>query len=185
MCKTTTLHVQHAFFVHFLAVVARLRHKTSVLQSWWTQHKKVSFSFSTLRYGPFRLNPETFANIWKIKWKWSMKLKQCEFFCRHPKILLPWQRDATTSLYCVNILRNVMPQYTTKQDFLRYTDIFTPHFIDDRVSSGYLLFNARVWIHENQGPWFGENYIIAKKPGRDQLHALPQSSPKIKPHAHH
>ena len=30
-----------------------------------------------------------------------------------------------------------------------------------------------------------ENYIIAKKPGRDQLHALPQSSPKIKPHAHH
>ena len=68
----------------------------------------------------------------------------------------------TTSLYCVNILRNIMPQYTTKQDFLRHTDIFTPHFIDDRVSSGYLLFNARVWIHGNQGPWFGENYFIAK-----------------------
>ena len=27
--KTTTLHVHHAFFVHFLAVVARLRHETS------------------------------------------------------------------------------------------------------------------------------------------------------------
>ena len=82
----------------------------------------------------------------------------------------------TTSLYCVNILRNIMPQYTTKQDFLRYTDIFTPHFIDDRVSSGYLLFNARVWIHGNQGPWFGENFIIAKKPKRDQLRRSLQSS---------
>ena len=27
--KTTTLHVHHTFFVHFLAVVARLRHETS------------------------------------------------------------------------------------------------------------------------------------------------------------
>ena len=27
--KTTTLHVHHAFFVHFLAVVARLRRETS------------------------------------------------------------------------------------------------------------------------------------------------------------
>ena len=27
--KKTTLHVHHAFFVHFLAVVARLRHETS------------------------------------------------------------------------------------------------------------------------------------------------------------
>ena len=27
--KTTTLHVRHTFFVHFLAVVARLRHETS------------------------------------------------------------------------------------------------------------------------------------------------------------
>ena len=29
--KTTTLHVHHAFFVHFLAVVASLRHKTSLV----------------------------------------------------------------------------------------------------------------------------------------------------------
>ena len=27
--KTTTLHVHHTFFVHFLAVVARPRHETS------------------------------------------------------------------------------------------------------------------------------------------------------------
>ena len=27
--KTNTLHVHHTFFVHFLAVVARLRHETS------------------------------------------------------------------------------------------------------------------------------------------------------------
>ena len=26
--KTTTLHVNHAFFVHFLAVVVKLRHET-------------------------------------------------------------------------------------------------------------------------------------------------------------
>ena len=45
--------------------------------------------------------------------------------------------------------------------------------------SGYLLFNTRIWIHENQGPWFGENFIIAKKPKRDQLRRSLQSSLKI------
>ena len=57
-----------------------------------------------------------------------------------------------------------MPQYTMKQDFLHY-NILTSHFIE--YSSGYLVFNTRVWKHENQRPWFGENCIIAKKPERD------------------
>ena len=68
-----------------------------------------------------------------------------------------------------------MPQYTTKQDFLHY-NILTSHFTE--YSSGYLLFNMRVWKHGNQGPWFGENCIIAKKPERDQLGTLTQPSPK-------
>ena len=63
------------------------------------EHKKGSFSFSKLRYGPFGFNPENFANIWQIKWNRirSMKFEtvrihfQSEFSVRcHPKILLPW-----------------------------------------------------------------------------------------------
>ena len=70
-------------------------------------------------------------------------------------------------------------QCTTKQDFP--TTIFSgPTLLTVEYSSGYLLFNTRVWIHENQGPQFGENYIIAKKPKRDQLGASLQSLPKIK-----
>ena len=109
--KTTTLHVHHAFFAHILAILARLRHETSyfhapALWSRWTRHKKFVFSFSKLRYGPFEFNPENFANIRQIKWNWirSMKFKTVRIYflsefsvCFHPKILLPWQRDVTTS----------------------------------------------------------------------------------------
>ena len=58
-----------------------------------------------------------------------------------------------------------MPQYTRKKDFLRY-NIFTSY---------YACMNTR----KSTASWFGENYIIAKKPERDQLRASPQSSPKI------
>ena len=51
--------------------------------------------------------------------------------------------------------------------------------ISVEYSSGYLLFNTSIWIHENQGPWFGENFIIAKKPKHIQLGGSLQSSLKI------
>ena len=103
--------MHHAFFAHILAILARLRHETSyfhapALWSRWTRHKKFVFSFSKLRYGPFEFNPENFANIRQIKWNWirSMKFKTVRIYflsefsvCFHPKILLPWQRDVTTS----------------------------------------------------------------------------------------
>ena len=72
------------------------------LRSRWTKHKIVSFSFSKLWYGPFGFNPENFANIWQIKWKWIRSRKfetvRIYFFsefsvCSHPKILQPWQPD--------------------------------------------------------------------------------------------
>ena len=73
--------------------------------------QKVYF-FCKLRYGPFRLNPENLANIWQIKWNWirSMKFETVRIYffsefsvCCHPKFLLPWQHDITTSpLYSLN-----------------------------------------------------------------------------------
>ena len=100
------------FSVHFLAVVARLRHKTSyfhrpALWGRWTR-QKVSFSFSKLRNGTFGFNPENFANIWQIKWHWirSKKFDTVRLYllsefsvCCHPKTLLPRQHDLMTSLY--------------------------------------------------------------------------------------
>ena len=43
--------------------------------------------------------------------------------------------------------------------------------------SGYLLFNTPAQLRKNQGPRFGENYVIAKNVFN--LHASSQSSPKI------
>ena len=66
-----------------------------------------SFSFSKLRYNPFGSTPEKFANIWQIKWNWirSKKFETVRIYFLnefsvylYPKILLPWQRDVTTSL---------------------------------------------------------------------------------------
>ena len=48
-----------------------------------------------------------------------------------------------------------------------------------KYSPGYLLFNTHIWIHENQGPWLGENFIIAEKPKHVQLGGSLQSSLKI------
>ena len=58
--------------------------------------------------------PENFANIWQIKWNWiwqSIKFETVRIFflvtfsvCCHWEILLPWQRDVTTSpLYSLGL----------------------------------------------------------------------------------
>ena len=71
--------------------------------------KSFFFSFFKLRYGSFEFNRENFANIWQIKWNWirSMKFETVRIYflselsvCCHLKLLLPWQRDVTTSPLC-------------------------------------------------------------------------------------
>ena len=58
-------------FVHFLAIIAQLRHETSnITQPLYgvdEHNTKFSFPFSKLRYGPFGFNPRKFANISQIK----------------------------------------------------------------------------------------------------------------------
>ena len=68
---------------------------------------------------------------------------------------------------------------------------FTSYFIDGRlvfrIFTFYIVFDdllltglsTRVWKHENQGPRFERNYIIAKEQIRDEYGASYQSSPKI------
>ena len=98
-----------AFFAHFLAIVARLRHKNEKRALFTEQvniTQKVSFSFSKLRYGPSGFNPENFADIWQIKRNWIrlMKFETVQIYflskfslCCHLKIWLPRQGDVTTS----------------------------------------------------------------------------------------
>ena len=81
------------FFVHFLAVVARLRHETSqfyspALSSGWALHKNFSFSFSKLRDGPFGFNPENFAN---------MKLNKIYEVWNSANPLFKWRFDLLSS----------------------------------------------------------------------------------------
>ena len=99
------------YFVHFFAVVAPLRHETSqfhtlALGSGWTQHKSCLFPLLNLDTVLSDSTRENLANICQIKWNWirSMKFEgvritfQATFsVCCHPKILLPWQLDVTTS----------------------------------------------------------------------------------------
>ena len=64
--------------------------------------QKCSLSFSKLRNRPFGFNPRKFRQIWRIKWNWirSMKFETARIYLLsdvHPEILLPWQRDVTTS----------------------------------------------------------------------------------------
>ena len=70
------------------------------------EHNTKSFFFFFRYRLSFGLNPDNFANIWQIKWNWirSMKFGTVRIYflsefsvCCHPKILLPWQRDVTTS----------------------------------------------------------------------------------------
>ena len=58
-------------FVHFLAIIARLRHETSnITQPLYGVDKystKFSFPFSKLRYGPFGFNPRKFDKLNEIE----------------------------------------------------------------------------------------------------------------------
>ena len=73
-----------------------------------------------------------------------------------------------------------MPQYATKQDFLRY-NIFPPYFIDRRVFFREFAFQyasmktqkSRVLIREKI------TSLLRKITERDQLRVSPQSSPRI------
>ena len=94
--------------------------------------QKVSFSFSKLRYSPFELNPENFADIWQIQWNWirSMKFETVWIYflsqfsvCYHPKILLPWQRDVTTSPYWLSI----WPHFTDIANVFQIWSMLTCH----------------------------------------------------------
>ena len=60
-----TLHVHHVFFVHFSAVVARVRHElfTRPLYGVGEHTENFSFSFSKLRYSPFGFNHRKFRQI--------------------------------------------------------------------------------------------------------------------------
>ena len=66
--------------------------------------QKVSFSFSKLRYGPFGLNPENFANIWQIKWKWirSMKFETVRIYfllsSKNVATMATWRNDFSSLL---------------------------------------------------------------------------------------
>ena len=69
------------------------------------EHNK-KFRFPFLNSDTVLSDSENFANIWQIKWNWirSMKFATVQIYllsefsvCCHPKILLPWQHDVTTS----------------------------------------------------------------------------------------
>ena len=98
------------YFVHFCAVVTPLRHETSqfhkpALWSRWAEHKNCRFLFLNLDNDRYGLK-KNFAKICQIKCNWIRLMKfqivWTDFYvtlsvCCHPKILLPWQRDVTTS----------------------------------------------------------------------------------------
>ena len=73
-------------FVHFVAVVARLRDETSQFRAptfTWTQHKNVLFPFLNLETVLSDLTPENFAKFDefnKIEWdRWSLKQREFTF----------------------------------------------------------------------------------------------------------
>ena len=109
--KTTTLCTCIMLFCTFFSHRCKTATWTFLISharftEWVNTTQKVSFPFSKLGYGPFGFNPENFTNIWQIKWNWirSMKFETLQIYflsefwvCCHPKILLPWQCDITTS----------------------------------------------------------------------------------------
>ena len=111
------------FFAHFLAVVARLRHETSsfhapALWSRWPQDKNFLFVFLNLGTVPSDSTPEmspTFDTLNGTEYdRWSFNQTACPPFliefsvCCHPKILLLWQCDVTTSslYWCETIAKD-------------------------------------------------------------------------------
>ena len=104
------MHVNHAFLYISLPSLhhydMKLPNFTSPLYGVGKHnHKNCRFLFLNLdndRYCP----KENFAKICQIKWSWIRSVKfeivRIDFkvtlsVCCHPKILLPWQRDVTTS----------------------------------------------------------------------------------------
>ena len=65
------------FSVHFLAVVARLRHETSQSNgpAWWTQYTIFLFFFLNLDTVLSDSTPEKIANIWQVEWNWIRSMK--------------------------------------------------------------------------------------------------------------
>jgi len=94
-----------------------------ISRAWFMEYvnTKISFLYINLSTVLLDSTPETFANIWRIKWNWIRSIKfeavwihsLSEFsVCCHPEILLPWERDITTSpLY--SALRSCGRSYST------------------------------------------------------------------------
>ena len=68
--------------------------------------QKFLFLFLHLNTVLWESTLENFANIWQLKWNWRRSIEfetvRCHFLreisvCGHPEILLPWERDVTTS----------------------------------------------------------------------------------------
>ena len=105
-----------------------------------TQHKKCLFLFLNLE-----LNPENFADIWQIQWNWirSMKFETVWIYflsqfsvCYRPKILLPWQRDVTTSLYWLSL----WPHFTDIANVFQIWSMLTCH---EESARGFESFRNR------------------------------------------
>ena len=84
--KTITLHVHHSFSTFFSHRCTTATWNFLISPARFTElvngTRKVSFSLSKLRYGPFGFNLENFANIWQSEWNWmrSMKFETARIF---------------------------------------------------------------------------------------------------------
>ena len=77
--KTITLHVHHSFSTFFSHRCTTATWNFLISPARFTElvngTRKVSFSLSKLRYGPFGFNLENFANIWQSEWNWIRSMK--------------------------------------------------------------------------------------------------------------
>ena len=89
-------------------------------------HKKFSFSFSKIKYGPFGFNPWKFrqhlTNEMKLNKMDSVETVRIHFYsefsvCCHPEILLPWKRDVTTSPLYIGHLARIMIKFRWGEHF--------------------------------------------------------------------
>ena len=102
--------MHQAFFVHFLAVVARPRHETSdftrPLYGVDEHNTKFSFSFPKLRYDPFGFNAKkispTFDKLNEVEWdRWILKRWEFTFLSdvfgllssKHFTTMATWRND--------------------------------------------------------------------------------------------
>ena len=102
-------------FVHFLAVVARLRHETSyfhtlALWSRWAQHKSCLFPLLNLYMVLSGSTRGNFANICQIKWNWirSMKFEAVQIhFLSDVFGFLPFKHFATMATWRKRLLISI------------------------------------------------------------------------------